>query len=121
MKNQLTELQFHHEIIMREMQLQSKLAKMLEDLLRRELSQVETSIDKKQNVREIELHCTLAKRLERQLCQALSRVDESFNEMESFSVQLLNLQKELLGLQKEENLNEPELQKGVQIRETISL
>ena len=110
MKNQLTELQLRHDILMSEMQLQSRLAKTLEDLLRRELSQVENSFHEKQNVREKEHNSKLAKRSEILLCQALSRVDESFNEMENFSAELLRLQKELLNLQKEEELEKPRLQ-----------
>jgi len=69
MKSQLAKLQLRHTVLMAEMQLHSRLAKTLENLLRQELSHVE----------------------------------QCYNEMESFSI-------ELLKLQKEEELEEPAFQ-----------
>ena len=72
MKTELTKLQIRHSSVMGEMQLHLRLAKTLEDLLRKEFSHLE----------------------------------ECINEMESCSV-------ELLRLQKEEQLQEEELQKTI--------
>ena len=93
MKNQLTKLHLQHAILIGEMQVQSRLSKTLQDLLRQELSQIESSIHKNKNISEIEVHSKLAKTLEIELRFALSQVEECFNEMESFSVKLLSLHK----------------------------
>ncbi len=94
MKSQLANIQFRHEMLLSEMQLESRLSKTLQDLLRQELSKIETSVQQNKGANEIELHSKIAKTLEIQLRYALSKVEECFNEMAILSVEILHLKEE---------------------------
>ena len=94
MKSQLPKLELQHVILMSEMQLHCRLAKTLEELLRKQLSSVEDSFNAHQTADEVRVHSSLARTLENQLRHEIDRAEKCFGDMENFSVDLLSLEKD---------------------------